>query len=149
MGRIQCACCGANLEDKFATWKMDTTTVWFENRSLRGGYFGTTVPETTEPHQVVGIRRGFYRLLKQVQTTTSLIDKTMDVDSCYGILRSIRRGMTAHTRNMGVTKDALKTFNRWSKEMNSCTGGSRLDMPDTYLALNAIKPMLFEITRIF
>ena len=114
-----------------------------------GATSGRLFRRQLHPTRLLEFEGDFYRLLKQVQTTTSLIDKAMDVDSCYGILRSSRRGMTAHARNMGVTKDALKTFNRWSNEMNSRTGGSRLDMPDTYSALNAIKPMLLEITRIF
>ena len=58
----------------------------------------------------------FYQLLMEVQTTTTEIDKEMDVESSYGILRSTRRGMTAHARNMKVCKDDLKTFNQWSQK---------------------------------
>jgi hypothetical protein len=91
----------------------------------------------------------FFRLLREVQSTTLLIDKTKDVDSEYGILRSCRRGMTAHARNMRVSKDDLKTFNRWSQEMNAQTGMARLDMPETYSSLEAIKPLLLRVTRSF
>ena len=68
--------------------------------------------------------------------TTDFFDKAMDVDSSFGILGSTRRGMSVHARNVGVSKEALKTFHCWSNEMNSCMGGSCLDMPDTYSALN-------------
>jgi hypothetical protein len=54
--------------------------------------------------------------------------------------------MTAHAPNMKVSKDDLKTFNRWSKEMNAQTGLARLDMPETYSSLEAIKPLLLRIT---
>jgi hypothetical protein len=57
--------------------------------------------------------------------------------------------MTAHARNMGITKDELFTFNRWSTEMNSKTGMARLDMAETYSSLDAIKPTLLRITRVF
>jgi hypothetical protein len=87
----------------------------------------------------------FFWLLREVQSTTNLIDKSKDVDAEYGI----QRGMTAHARNMNVTKDNLKTFNRWSKEMNSQTGLARLDMPETYSSLDAIKPLLLQVTRSF
>lgn len=91
----------------------------------------------------------FFRLLRQVQDTTTLIDKRMEIESAYGILRSSRRGMTAHARNMNITKDDLQTFNRWNKEMNSATGAARLDMAETYSALHAIKPLLLRITLAF
>jgi hypothetical protein len=53
----------------------------------------------------------FFRLLREVQATTNLIDKSKEVDSEYRILRSSRRAMTAHARNMKLSKDDLKTFN--------------------------------------
>jgi hypothetical protein len=91
----------------------------------------------------------FFRLLCEVQSTTTLIDKTKDVDSEFGILWSCRRGMPAHARNMRISKDDLKTFNRWSQEMNAQTGMARLDMPETYSSLEAIKPLLLRVTRSF
>ena len=97
-----------------------------------GAMVGRLFRRQLNPTRLLEFEGDFYRLLKKVQMTTSFIDQDMDVDSAFGILWSTWRGMTAHARNVGVSKDALKTFNRWSNEMNSRTGGSRLDMPDTY-----------------
>jgi hypothetical protein len=87
--------------------------------------------------------------VREVQSIPNLIDKSKDVDAEYGILRSSQQGMTAHAQNMNVTKDDLKTFNRWSKEMNSQTGLACLDMPETYSSLDAIKPLLLQVTCSF
>jgi hypothetical protein len=65
----------------------------------------------------------------------------------YGIARSIRRGVTAHTRNMDVSIDLLKAVNRWRKEANSQTGNPRLDMPDVYTTLEALLPTILRYSR--
>ena len=91
----------------------------------------------------------FFRLLREVQATTSFIDQGVEVGSSYGILRSCRRGMTVHARNVGVSKEELNTFNRWSADMNSKTGVGRLDMAETYSALDHLKPTLLRVTRPF
>ena len=75
------------------------------------------------PSRLFEFETDFFRLLREVQSTTDLFDKTVDVEAVYGILRSSRHGMTAHARNVGITKDELNTFNRWSADMNSYTGG--------------------------
>jgi hypothetical protein len=102
-----------------------------------------------KPTRLFEFEHDFFKLLREVQSTTDLIDKAMDVESSFGIFRSTRRGMTAHARNMKVSKDDLNTFNRWSHEMNSQTGVARLDMADTYSSLDAIKPLLLRVTRSF
>jgi hypothetical protein len=117
--------------------------------TLRNDTRGRLFRRNLNPARLFEFEHDFFRLLREVQSTTTLIDKTKDVDSEYGILRSSHRGMTAHARNMNVTKDDLKTFNRWSKEMNSQTGMPRLDMPKTYSSLDAIKPLLLRVTRSF
>jgi hypothetical protein len=91
----------------------------------------------------------FFCLLCEVQSTTLLINKSKDVGSEYGILQSCCQGMTAHARNMRVSKDDLKTFNQWSQEMNAQTGMARLNMPETYSSLEAIKPLLLCVTQSF
>ena len=110
---------------------------------------GRLLRRTLIPSRLFEFENDFFRLLREVQGTTEFIDKAMDVDEAYGILRSSRRGMTAHARNMGVTKDELKTFNRRSSDMNSYTGGGRLDMAEVYSSLDAIKPTLLRVTRPF
>jgi hypothetical protein len=89
----------------------------------------------------------FFKLLREVQSTTTFIKGDVAIESEYGILRSLRRGMTAHARNMAVSKDDLEPFNRWRQEMSSQTGFGRLDMIETYSQLNAIKPTILRVTR--
>jgi hypothetical protein len=91
----------------------------------------------------------FYTVLGRVQVTTNLIDKEMDVTEDSGLPRSLRRGLTAHARNMGVLAEWIKAMNRWRSELGSQTGDPRIDMPDTYLALEALKPLFLRITRSF
>jgi hypothetical protein len=91
----------------------------------------------------------FFRLLRVVQSTTSFIDKTIELEAKFGILRSLRRGMTSHARNMRVAPGDLQAFNRWSKALHSATGAMRLDMMETYSSLDSIKPTMLRVTRAF
>jgi hypothetical protein len=124
---------------------------WIERlvtiRTARGDTKGRLFRRNLVPARLYEFENDFFTVLRKVQNTTEFIDRELVVDSEYGILRSLRRGMTAHARNMGVTKDELQTFNRWNKEMNARTGLARLDMPDTYSALASLKPTLLRVTR--
>ena len=117
--------------------------------TLQGDGRGRLFQHVFVPARLEEFEFDFYRYLREVQNTSTLIDKGIDVDDVYGILRSSRRGMTAHARNMKVSKDDLMAFNRWSKELHSTTGSVRLDMPETYSSLDAIKPTILRVTRKF
>ena len=117
--------------------------------TARGETGGRLFRRRLVPSRLFEFEHDFYKLLREVQSTTPHIDKSIDVESSFGILRSARRGMTAHARNQGVSKDMLQTFNRWNSAMNSTTGAPRLDMAETYSDLAAIKPHLLNITRVF
>ena len=91
----------------------------------------------------------FYTLIERVQSSTNLIDKDMDVRDAFGILRSCRRGFTCHAKNMRLPEELLKAMNRWRAEANSQTGAPRLDLPDTYSTLEALKPLFLQITESF
>jgi hypothetical protein len=101
------------------------------------------------PTKLCEFEHDFYTVLGRVQATTNLIDKEMDVTEDFGLPRSLRRGLTAHARNMGVSAEWIKAMNRWRSELGSQTGAPRLDMPDTYSALEALKPLFLRITRSF
>lgn len=75
------------------------------------------------------------------------IKSTADVFEEYGILRSLRRGVTAHAQNVGVKREVLNAVNRWRKHAQSQTGAPRLDMVETYSQLNAVKPFVLEFSR--
>lgn len=117
--------------------------------TARGISSGRLFKRNLAPAKLFEFEHDFYRLLRAVQATTTLIDKSMDVDSEYGILRSCRRGMTSHAINMGVTRPELDRFNRWSKERNAKAGVARLDMQDTYASLPTLTPTLLRVTRVF
>jgi hypothetical protein len=82
----------------------------------------------------------FFTILEKVQATTDLIPDDFVIRDECGIARTIRRSVTAHARNMGVSIDLIKAVNRWRQEANSSTGNPRLDMPDVYSALASILP---------
>jgi hypothetical protein len=126
-------------------WVKRLVELMTTNGDTRGRLFRRTL----SPAKLFEFEGDFFRLLKAVQAGSSLIGPEVDVESIFGILRSSRRGMTAHARNMEVSKDMLKVFNRWHTEMNSSTGIARLDMLETYSSLDAIKPTLLRITRAF
>jgi hypothetical protein len=90
----------------------------------------------------------FFVLLERVQAQTEHIDKEMDVRDAYGLMRSSRRGLTSHAKNMGIPLEDLKAFNRWRSEIKIGNGGAgRLDMPDLYAALKSLTPALLRFTR--
>jgi hypothetical protein len=65
-------------------------------------------------------------------------DKESDVLDKFGIGRSMRRGATAHARNMEVSEELIKVVHRW---MNRDKGTSRLDMMiELYLNADALAP---------
>lgn len=72
--------------------------------------------------------------------------KEGEVREIYGILRSLRRGTTAHARNNGVSVDLLNAVNRWRKHKDSRTNAPRLDMDEVYTQLEAIKPTILRFS---
>jgi hypothetical protein len=89
----------------------------------------------------------FSTVLEKVQSTTSAIGPLVDVRDLYEILRSTRRGVTSHARNMQLPEDDIKAFNRWGKDLNARTGASRLDMIEVYSKLEALAPTLLRFSR--
>jgi hypothetical protein len=91
----------------------------------------------------------FFVLLKRVQAQMEHIDKEMDVRDAYRLMRSSWRGLTSHSKNMGIPLEDLKVFNRWQLEIKIGNGGAgRSDMPDLYAALKFLTaPALLPFTR--
>ena len=129
----------------YQQWVNRLCRLMLESGESRGRLFRRQLT----PPRLYEFEFDFFRVLREVQNTTDLIDKTQNVEDMYGILRSTRRGMTVHARNQGISKDQLETFNRWSKDISSITGATRLDMVETYTSLKALKPHLLQVTRAF
>ena len=91
----------------------------------------------------------FYTALERIQESTDLIPKEDDIRDLYGIMRSGRRGATAHAMNMNIPADDINAFNRWGTELSAQTSGRkpRLDMLKTYAAYKAIRPSLLRFSR--
>lgn len=53
-----------------------------------------------EPPKLCEFEDDFYKILEWIQSTTTFIDQDMDIREEEGILRTMRRGLTDHTRNM-------------------------------------------------
>jgi hypothetical protein len=54
-----------------------------------------------------------FRHLLEIQATTDLIPKELDVMDTYGLARSFRRGATTQATNMGVRPSDIDWANRW------------------------------------
>jgi hypothetical protein len=84
-------------------------------------------------------------LLEEVQATSEAIDEEVDVRERYGMERSLRRGVSAHARNMGVDEDLIKAINRWQKDPSK--GAARLDMIELYSQADALTPLYLRYSR--
>ena len=86
----------------------------------------------------------FYGVLEDIQgLRPDLIPASVDVREDYGILRSLRRGVTAHALNMKVDKTLVNAINRWRVEKQSI-GAPNIDMADSYARLDVIKPTVLR-----
>ena len=91
--------------------------------------------------------KAFYGVLEEIQVLRpDLIPDTVDVKEDYGILRSLRRGVTSHALNMGVDKELVKAVNRWRVE-HDAHGVPNLDMADVYARLDSILPTVLRYSR--
>eukprot|EP00978_Attheya_sp_CCMP212_P006931 scaffold16214_cov29-Attheya_sp.AAC.1 len=90
------------------------------------------------PPRLYGFEEDFFRVLSKVQATTDFIGNDVEVTDDYGISRSSRRGVSTHTRNMGVSDELLHVFNRWRREMQGSGGLANLDMADMYSKLDTL-----------
>jgi hypothetical protein len=87
----------------------------------------------------------FYGMLEDVQSECpDLIKPSVDVREDYGILRSERRGVTAHAINMRVDRDLIDAVNRWRSERNSLVPA--LDMAGMYARIDFLKPTVLRFS---
>ena len=87
----------------------------------------------------------FYSTLEAIQAQhNSLIPPDVVVREVYGILRSLRRGVTAHATNERIDGDLLAAINRWHSELRAHNKGrvAALSMPEMYAQLDHIKKFL-------
>ena len=76
-----------------------------------------------------------------------MIKDSLDVRTAFGILRSSRRGATAHARNMKIDKDIVEAVHRWRWEAFFMGVELRFYLIDVYTALEALQPTILEYSR--
>lgn len=84
----------------------------------------------------------FYLMLEEVQNSTAAIKSSENVREAYRILRSGRRGATAHARNMKIPRYGIEAVRRWRIEALVGGVGIRLDLIDVFTSLDALAPTL-------
>jgi hypothetical protein len=57
----------------------------------------------------------------------------------------LRRGVSAHARNMGVDEDLIKAINR--KQKDPSKGAARLDMIELYSQADSLTPLYLRYSR--
>lgn len=85
----------------------------------------------------------FFGVLERLQEQGG-VPEDVQVREEFGLKRSMRRGSTAHARNMGLGRDVIEANNRWRTEANSRTGAPQLSMVDLYSELDAVLPMVLK-----
>jgi hypothetical protein len=116
-------------------------------KRLAGENHGKLFVRKLRPSKLIEFEEDFYRVLERVQDTTDLIPQEVCVRDEFGLSRSLRRGVTAHSKNMRIDKELRDAINRWGKEANTKLGVARLDMGDTYTTLESIMPLILEFSR--
>ena len=91
----------------------------------------------------------FFNILFKVQNSSTHISDSLDVAEVYGILRSSRRGATAHARNVKIGKYIIEAVNRWRKEAFGRGVSLRLDLLDVFTSLDALAPTLLGYSDAF
>ena len=91
----------------------------------------------------------FFDVLYKVQANSDAISNQVEVADAYGMMRSSRRGATAHARNMKVKNDVIEAVHRWRREAFGGGGAIRLDLIDVYTSLDALSPTLLEYSSAF
>ena len=110
---------------------------------------GRLFQRSLDPPRLSEFEDDFYGLLEKVQEETELIDKDRNVREDFGILRSLRKGATAHAKNMKVEETDINSFNRWGSEIRSGSTLPRLDMINTYANWDALLPSLLRVTKAY
>ena len=116
-------------------------------KRLSGETHGKLFRRRLRPAKILEFEDDFYKVLERVQDTSDLISKELCVRDMFGISRSLRRGVTAHSKNMRIDKELRDAINRWGREANTKLGVARLDMGDTYTTLESIMPLILEFSQ--
>ena len=113
----------------------------------KGRHTGRLFQRKLPVPRLVEFEDDWYNVLEKVQKDTDLIDKDLDLRDKAGILRSLRRGVTAHAINMKVDTDLTRAINRWRSEKKNGDKKPKYEMIDRYADLGAIKPTYLRFSQ--
>lgn len=115
------------------------------DRNKKGGFlFDNRDP--SRPTTLSDFAEGFFTVLEEVQATTDLIPKTMDVRDSFSLWRSLRRGATAHARNQEIDPRLINLIHRWEMDKKA-EGLPRGEMIEVYSELRHMFPTLLRYSR--
>ena len=96
--------------------------------------------------RLVEFEDDWFSILEHVQQKTELIEERVDLRDAAGILRSLRRGVTSHAKNVNVTEPLIHAINRWRSEKGGTKKGS-LPMVDRYTELGTLTPTYLRFSK--
>jgi hypothetical protein len=83
---------------------------------------GRLFQQSLSPARLFEFEHNFFMLIKQVQSSTDLLDQAMDVRHPFGTLQSLQSGTISHPKNLQLPIKWINALNRWRTEANSQTG---------------------------
>ena len=112
---IPCAAVSRKSGIRTGLWMVRYAQQLADSGSAPGFLFGS---ETNPTPKLSDFEDDFYRLLERVQQARpDLIPPNLEVREEFGILRSLRRGVTAHAINIKVPDKLIELINRWRVEL--------------------------------
>ena len=65
-----------------------------------------------KPPKLSEFEDNFYQILERIQAATNHIDKAVDVQEAFGILRTLRKSNAGHVINMEIEQEGVERFNQ-------------------------------------
>jgi hypothetical protein len=115
----------------------------------KGKLGGRLFEQNLRPAKLVEFQEDFFSILEKVQETTDTIAKDLDIREAAGILRTLRKGQSAHTKNVNVDEPLVHAINRWRQETRDKDNMVGSSMFDRYTNLTALKPTLLRYSDAF
>jgi hypothetical protein len=98
-----------------------------------------------KPCALGDLNPAFHALLKRVQDRwPNVIPASVDAEAEYDIVRSKRRGVTAHAQNQCIPKKVIKANNRWRKHERARGRRPGVCMMEHYSAAKASVKMFSQ-----
>ena len=85
----------------------------------------------------------FHKVLKEVQRRhPSIISESVNMEEDFSVSRSLRRGMTAEARNVGISGDVINMNNKWRSILQANRMNPGMSMIKRYTDAKVSAPTL-------